>query len=88
MRQFVLMVTALTAFGALAATAQAENLQGAPMRNGNQCFKYSPGNDKDGRFGAWAACPETASTPARTGTAAAAATTPRRATRRSRTASH
>jgi hypothetical protein len=61
MRQFVLMVTALTAFGALAATAQAENLQGAPMRNGNQCFKYSPGRRVDARFGYWGACPQTAS---------------------------
>jgi hypothetical protein len=86
MRQFVLTVTALTALGALAATAQAENLQGAPMRNGNQCFKYSPGNDKDGRFGSWSACPQTASTGAAPTAAAPTATRP--ATRRSRTASH
>jgi hypothetical protein len=31
----VITVTALTAFGALVASAQAENLQGAPMQNGN-----------------------------------------------------
>jgi hypothetical protein len=62
MRLFMLTVTAVTAFGALLATAQAEHLQGAPTKNGNQCFKYSPGNDKDGRFGAWGACPQAAST--------------------------
>jgi hypothetical protein len=32
MRQFMMTVTALTAFGALVATAQAEILNGAPMR--------------------------------------------------------
>ena len=63
MRQFMMTVTALTAFGALVATAQAEILNGAPMRNGNQCFKYSPGNSKDGRFGSWGACPQAAGTP-------------------------
>jgi hypothetical protein len=60
MRQFMMTMTALAAFGAMVATAQAEILQGAPTQNGNQCFKYSPGNDKDGRFGAWGACPQTA----------------------------
>src|SRR5215813_673440 len=60
MRQFIMTVTALTAFGAMLATAQAEILQGGPAQNGNQCFKYSPGNDKDGRFGTWGACPQTA----------------------------
>jgi hypothetical protein len=64
MRQFIMTATALTAFGALVATAQAEILGGAPMRNGEQCFKYSPGNGKDGRFGSWGACPQAASTPA------------------------
>jgi hypothetical protein len=60
MRQFTMTVTALTAFGALVATAQAEILQGGPKENGKQCFKYSPGNEKEGRFGTWGACPETA----------------------------
>jgi hypothetical protein len=81
MRQFMMTVTALTAFGALVATAQAEILNGGPMRNGNQCFKYSPGNGHDGRFGSWGACPQAAST-----STAAAAATPR-STRRSRAAS-
>ena len=83
MRHFIMTVTALSAFGALVASAQAENLQGAPMQNGNQCFKYSTGADaKDGRFGSWGACPQAAST----NTAAAPATTARRSTRRTGTA--
>lgn len=60
MRQFMMTVMALTAFGAMVAASQAEILHGGPTQNGNQCFKYSPGNDKDGRFGAWRACPQTA----------------------------
>jgi hypothetical protein len=71
MRQFIMTATALTAFGALVATAQAEILGGAPMRNGEQCFKYSPGNGKDGRFGSWGACPQAASTRAAPAPAAA-----------------
>ena len=73
MRQFMMTVTALTAFGALVATAQAESLHGAPMRNGDQCFKYSPGNSKDGRFGSWGACPQAAATPRSTRGSRAAA---------------
>jgi hypothetical protein len=60
MRQFMMTVMALTAFGAMVAAAQAEILHGGPTQNGNQCFKYSPGNDKDGRFGAWGACAQEA----------------------------
>jgi hypothetical protein len=86
MRQFMMAVTALTAFGALVASAEAENLQGAPIQNGNQCFKYSTGVDaKDGRFGSWGACPQAASTSTNTATARA---TTRRSPRRSRTGSH
>jgi hypothetical protein len=61
MRQFMMTVMALVAFGAVAATAEAEILHGGPMKNGSQCFKYSAGNDKDGRFGTWGACPKEAS---------------------------
>jgi hypothetical protein len=54
----MMAVTALTAFGAMVATAQAESVQGAPMRNGKECFKYSTGVEaKDGRFGSWGAGP-------------------------------
>jgi hypothetical protein len=61
MHQLMISVTALVAFGAMAATAQAEILHGGPVKNGNQCFRYSAGNDKDGRFGTWGACPQAAS---------------------------
>jgi hypothetical protein len=61
MRQFMMTVTALAAFTAMVATAQADILHGGPIRNGNQCFKYSAGNDKDGRFGTWGACSQEAS---------------------------
>jgi hypothetical protein len=61
MRQFMMTMTALAAFGAMVAAAQAEVLHGGPVKNGNQCFKYSAGNDKDGRFGSWGACPQAAS---------------------------
>jgi hypothetical protein len=61
MRQSMMTVMALAAFGAMVATAQAEILHGGPMKNGNQCFKYSAGNEKDGRFGTWGACPKEAS---------------------------
>jgi hypothetical protein len=60
MRQFIMTVTALAAFGAMMATAQADAVHGGPIRNGNQCFKYH-GLPKDGRFGYWGACPQTAS---------------------------
>jgi hypothetical protein len=78
MRQFMMMVTALTAFTALVAAAQAESLHGGPMQNGNQCFKYSPGNSKDGRFGSWGACPQAAASPrsTRRNRAAASMTSP------------
>jgi hypothetical protein len=80
MRQFMMAVMALTAFGAMLATAQAESLHGGPMQNGSQCFKYSPGNAKDGRFGSWGACPQAASTStaaARRGRAAASSPGPK-----------
>ncbi len=81
MRQFTMIATALTMFAAMMATAQAENIMGGPARNGNQCFKYATGVDqKDGRFGSWGACPQTAS-------ASVAATPTPRTTRRSRAAS-
>jgi hypothetical protein len=60
MRQFMMTMTALAAFTAIVATAQAEILHGGPTQNGNQCFKYSPGSDKDGRFGTWGACSQAA----------------------------
>jgi hypothetical protein len=63
MRQFTISAVATTVFAALLASApaQAENLLGAPMKNGNQCFKFSVGQARDARFGYWDACPQTAS---------------------------
>jgi hypothetical protein len=63
MRQFTISAAVATVFAALLASApaQAENLLGAPMKNGSQCFSYSVGQSRDGRFGYWGACPQTAS---------------------------
>jgi hypothetical protein len=61
MRQLIMTVMALAALGAMVATAHADILHGGPVKNGIQCFKYSAGNDKDGRFGPRGACPKEAS---------------------------
>jgi hypothetical protein len=61
MRQLMMTVMALAAFGAMVATVQAEVLHGGPVKNGNQCFRYAAGSDKDGRFGTWSACSQAAS---------------------------
>jgi hypothetical protein len=68
MRQFTISAAAFTMFAALLVTvpAQAEMNGGGPTQKSGQCFKYSSGNDKDGRFGLWSACPQTASTPVAT----------------------
>ena len=42
-------------------SANAEYAGGGPMRNNGQCFQYSKGMYRDGRFGSWGACPQTAS---------------------------
>jgi uncharacterized membrane protein len=57
------IAAATIAFGALLASApaKADSLNGAPEKNGNQCFTFSPGGSRDSRFGAWGACPQTAS---------------------------
>jgi hypothetical protein len=62
MRHFTISAVALAAFGVMLTAAQAEMLGGAPNQKGSQCFTYSKGNDKDGRFGSWGACPQAAST--------------------------
>jgi len=60
MRQFTLSIVALAAVGILLTSAQADNLGGAPVQKGNQCFKYA-GGERDSRWGYWADCPQTAS---------------------------
>jgi hypothetical protein len=72
MREFTTFAVAATVFSVMLASApaQAEHLNGAPAKNGNQCFKYTQGptfpqgGSRDERFGAWVACPQTASAPA------------------------
>ena len=63
MRQFTISAAAATVFAALLASApaQADILNGAPAKAGNQCFKMSTGQGRDERFGLWGACPQTAS---------------------------
>jgi len=63
MRQFTISAAAATVFAALLASvpAQADTLGGGPKQVGNQCFKFSVGQERDGRFGSWGACPQTAS---------------------------
>jgi len=63
MHKFAISTAAITAFAALLATAPAlaDNNGGGPNARNGQCFSYSRGFDKDGSFGYWAACPQTAS---------------------------
>ena len=65
MRQFAISAAVATVFAALLASApaQADVLNGAPAKAGNQCFKFSTGQGRDERFGSWGACPQTASAP-------------------------
>jgi hypothetical protein len=49
-----------------AVPALAENHGGGPMKNGNQCWSYSPGRSHDG-WGYWGACASTASNTGNTG---------------------
>jgi hypothetical protein len=58
MRQSMMTVMALAAFGAMVATAQADDLRAAPKRNDDQCLRYSPGQLREGRFGNRADCPQ------------------------------
>ena len=75
--QKLIVAAATIAFGTMLASASvlADDLRGGPKQVGSQCFKYSPSNERDGRFGAWSGCAEPAS-------AAVASATQRRTTRR------
>jgi hypothetical protein len=63
MRQFAISAAAVTVFAAMLASipAQADTLGGAPLQSAGQCFKFSVGQQREGRFGYWSACPQTAS---------------------------
>jgi hypothetical protein len=79
MRGFAMTVAAVSMFAVMGATAQADALHGAPIKQGNKCWtmqKFT--SDGDSRWGYWADCPATAS--------ATVATTPR-VTRRNRASS-
>jgi hypothetical protein len=63
MRQLMMTVMVLTAFGAMVAAAQGQVF----LQNGKQCFTNAAGEGKDGRFGNWGACPaQAAATATRT----------------------
>jgi hypothetical protein len=56
------IAVATIAFGALLASAPARADHGGGLEvRGNQCFIYGPTMGRDGRFGVWGACPQTAS---------------------------
>ncbi len=63
MLQFTISAAVATVFTALLASApaQADILNGAPMKNGTQCFTLTQGQGRDARFGLWGACPQAAS---------------------------
>ena len=62
MYRITISVAALAALGLMLTAAQAENLLGAPAKNGNQCFKYAQSSEgRDARWGSWGPCPQTAS---------------------------
>jgi hypothetical protein len=63
MKKLTFSAAAAVAVAALfaSASANAEYAGGGPMQNNGQCFQYSKGMYRDGRFGSWGACPQTAS---------------------------
>src|SRR5215471_725288 len=64
MRHFTISAAAATVLAALLASApaRADILNGTSAQKGDQCFKFSTGNERDSRFGSWGACPQKAST--------------------------
>jgi len=63
MKKLTFSAAAAIAVAAMFASvsANAEYAGGGPMQNNGQCFSYSKGMYRDGRFGSWGACPQTAS---------------------------
>jgi hypothetical protein len=41
--------------------AKADYAGGGPISRGSECFTYSKGQAREGRFGSWSACPQAAS---------------------------
>jgi hypothetical protein len=61
MHRIAISVAALAAFGVMLTAAQADNLFGAPEKNGNQCYKWAQPNEaRDSRWGSWGPCPQKA----------------------------
>ena len=67
------VAAATIAIGSLLASVpvRADIIHGGPLKQHGQCWKYSASNEKDARFGSWGACPEAASTGAKTSPQAA-----------------
>jgi hypothetical protein len=62
MRHFLITAAAMTAFAALLASVPARaDVNYGPKQNGDQCWKSAAGYDREGRYGYWSACPQTAS---------------------------
>jgi len=62
MRKFVITSAAMTAFAALLVSAPAKAAESwGPSKVGNQCFSAAQAHGRDLGFGAWSACPQTAS---------------------------
>jgi len=64
------VAAAMIIFSAVQASApaQADDIHGAPIRNGDPCFNHARSYERDARFGYWSACPQTASVPVATTT--------------------
>lgn len=60
MRHFLITAAAMTAFALASVPARADHNFG-PLQNAGQCWKFSQGYARDGAFGYWGACPQTAS---------------------------
>ena len=62
MKKLTFFAAIISVAGVLAsASAYAEHGAGGPVVNGNQCFTYMKGTGHDDMWGAWGACPPTAS---------------------------
>jgi hypothetical protein len=61
MRKFAISIAAMTAFAALLSVPANALESWGPTTVGNQCFASALHWGREGRFGYWEACPQTAS---------------------------
>jgi hypothetical protein len=61
MRNFLITAAALTAFATLASAPAGAAENYGPSKVGNQCWSPSLGLGREGSFGTWGNCPQTAS---------------------------